>query len=176
MLDLLISRRSIRKFQDKKIEKEKIDEIVSCALLSPSSRGIKTWDFIVVDDKVLLLELSSSKEHGSMLLSGAPLGIVVAADTQMSDVWVEDASIAAIIIQLAAQKLGLGSCWVQIRKRNRADGETAESYVKNLLSIPDRYAIECIIAIGYPHEEKAPHDPHKLMREKVHRNKFSEHK
>jgi nitroreductase len=174
MLDLLTSRRSIRKFQNKKVEEDKIDEILSCALLSPSSRGIKTWDFIVVDDDALLQGLSVSKEHGSMLLSGAPLGIVVAADTQMSDVWVEDASIAAIIVQLAAQKLGLGSCWVQIRKRNRADGELAENYVKNLLSIPDRYAIECIIAIGYPHEEKAPHDLQKLTREKVHRNKYSD--
>jgi nitroreductase len=175
MLDLLISRRSIRKFQNKKVEKEKIDEIVSCALLSPSSRGIKTWDFIIVDDEVLLLELSASKEHGSMFLSGAPLGIVIAADTQMSDVWVEDASIAAIIIQLAAQRLGLGSCWVQIRKRSRADGEPADSYIKNLLSIPDRYAVECIIAIGYANENKEPHDLDKLHVQKVHRNKFTEH-
>jgi nitroreductase len=174
MLDLLLSRRSIRKFQKRKVENNKIDEIVNCALLSPTSRGQKTWDFIVVDEDALLLGLSTSKENGSMLLSDAPLGIVVAANTQMSDVWVEDASIAAIIIQLAAQRLGLGSCWVQIRKRSRADGEPSDSYIKNLLAIPDHYAVECIIAIGYPHEEKAPHDLQKLMREKVHINKFSE--
>ncbi|HEX9058905.1 MAG TPA: nitroreductase family protein, partial [Clostridia bacterium] len=77
LYELLKSRRSIRKFEDREIEKEKADFIIKSALLSPSSRGIRPWEFIVVNDKETIKKLSQCKEHGSSFLSGAPLAIVV---------------------------------------------------------------------------------------------------
>lgn len=172
LFNLLKSRRSIRKFQDKAVEKEKTEIILKSALLAPSSRSIRPWEFVTVTDKELLKKLSRCKEHGSQFLGGTPLGIVVTADPKECDVWVEDASIASIIIQLAAQSLGLGSCWIQVRERFQAGDKKAEDYIKEILEIPEKFSVECIIAIGYPAEEKKPYDENRLLYHKLHYNKY----
>ena len=125
MIELLRRRRSIRKFTPEKIAPETIDIIIEAALRAPSSRGINPWEFVLVDDPKILDSLSTSKQHGSEFLENAPLAIVVCADSTKADVWVEDCSIAAIIIQLTALSLDLGSCWAQIRKREHNNNKSA---------------------------------------------------
>ena len=88
-------RRSIRKYKSDAIEQEKVDSILRTALMSPASKRTNGWEFIVVDDKSLLKQLSECREHGSGFLADAPMAIVVTCDTQKSDVWFEDASIGA---------------------------------------------------------------------------------
>ncbi|WP_299976472.1 nitroreductase family protein [Desulfobacula sp.] len=171
-LDLISSRRSIRKFKNKPVEKEKIKSLISAALRSPSSRGINPWRFIVIEDKDLLEKLSKAKPHGAGFLKGAPLGIAVCGDISESDVWVEDASIASVFIHLAAHDLGLGSCWIQIRKREHGPAKSADAYVKKLLKIPDNIMIESIIAIGYPDEVKKGHPKESLQFHKVSFNMY----
>lgn len=172
ILDLLKSRRSIREFRSEEVEKEKIDTILKSALLSPSSRSRRPWEFIAVTDKELLQKLSQCREHSSQFLAGAPLGIVVIADPEACDVWIEDASIASIIIQLSAKSLGLGSCWIQVRERFHPDNTKAEDYIKGVLGIPEKYSVESIIAIGYPAEQKKPHDENELLYDKIHFNRL----
>ncbi|TYQ15670.1 UNVERIFIED_CONTAM: nitroreductase [Acetivibrio alkalicellulosi] len=166
--ELLKERRSIRKFMDTKVEKEKIDIILKSALLSPSSRSRRPWEFIAITDMEVLEKLSLCREHSSAFLAGAPLGIVVIADQDACDVWIEDTSIASIIIQLAAQSIGLGSCWIQVRQRYHTEDKKAEDYIKEVLNIPDKYSVECIIAIGYPAESKSPAREEDLKYEKIH--------
>ena len=103
---------------------------------------------------------------------GTPLGIVVIVDTTKSDVWMEDASIAARMLQLQAQDLGLGSCWVQVHGREKEDGLNAEEYVRGLLGIPPHYAVLNIVSIGYPDEERKPYDEAKLPYDKIHQEVF----
>lgn len=172
VLELLKKRRSIRRFKDIEVEKEKIDRIVKSALLSPSSRNIRPWEFIVVTDKGIIQELSKSKEHGSSFLKGAPLAIVVIADKNASDVWVEDASIASIVIQMEAEDIGLGSCWVQIRNRQHSSNKTSDEYVREVLNIPAIYSVESIIGIGYPNEQRPSYSDDELLYEKVFINKY----
>lgn len=172
LYDLIKSRRSIRKFADKEVEKEKIEIILKSVLLSPSSRSIRPWEFIAVTDKELLLKLSQCREHGSQFLSGASLGIVVIADSKACDVWIEDASIASTIIQLSAQSMGLGSCWIQVRQRFHDADKKTEDYIKEVLEIPEKYSVENIIAIGYPAENKIPYDEKELPYNKIHYNKY----
>jgi len=169
MYDLIMSRRSIRKYKNKDIEKDKLSKIIECALLSPSSRGINPWEFIIVKNKDMLEKLSKAKNSGSSFLAAAPLAIIVIADNTKSDVWIEDAAIAAIIIQLEAEKLGIGSCWIQIRNRLTKDGNNSEMVVKNLLQIPDTYSIECIISMGYPDETREQHSFEEMDFGKIHR-------
>lgn len=171
MLKLLKKRRSIRKYEDKRIEKEKIAQIVQGALLSPSSRGLNPWEFIIVEDRTLLERLSHSKP-GSSFLKNAQLGIVVLGNSSRSDVWIEDTSIASAIIQLTVESMGLGSCWIQIRKRNHTEGKTAENYVREILNIPDSINVLSIISIGYPDEIKEAHKEEDLDYEKVHSNSY----
>ncbi|MGI5999078.1 MAG: nitroreductase family protein [Lutispora sp.] len=169
MLELLKTRRSIRKYQDKKVEQEKVDAILKAALMAPSSSNRRLWEFYVVEDKEKLSKLSKCRERGSQLLEGAAAAIVVTVDGEPYDVWIEDASIAAIIIQLTAHSLGLGTCWVQVRGRQYDDNTTSEDYIKEVVGIPESAKIECVIAIGYPDEEKEPHDEEKLLYNKIHR-------
>jgi len=172
MLDLLMSRRSIRKYKDKTIEKDKVQELLKGILTSPSGRNIRPWELIVVDDKDKLALLGESRGGASRALANAPLAIVILADPDATDVWIEDASIVSIITQLMAQSLGLGSCWIQVRERVAINGKTVEDYVKEVLDIPENYKVESMIAIGYPDEEKSPHSEEELPFDKVHFNKW----
>jgi nitroreductase len=135
--------------------------------------GVKNpWEFILVNDLHLLDKLSKSKQHGSEFLHNAPLAIVVCADSTKSDVWIEDCSIAAIIIQLTAVSLGLGSCWAQIRDRQHDSVMTAEAYIQDLLGLPEHIKVECIVGLGRPAEEKLPVPADKLQREKIRYNQW----
>lgn len=156
LLDLLRKRRSIRRYKDRPVEKEIIDILKEVALRSPSSRGINPWRFFFITDKARLEELSRSKEQGSSFLRGAGLGVVVCADEKESDVWIEDCSIASIIMQLAGISLGLGSCWIQIRNRMHGDSKASEDFVRSVLHLPENMRVESIISFGYPDEEKSP--------------------
>jgi nitroreductase len=171
-IDLLRARRSIRRFEDRPVEAEKVELIVEAALRSPSSRGANPWEFIVVTDPETINRLSTAKPHGASFLANAPLAIVVCADPGKSDVWVEDASIASIILHLAATDLGLGSCWIQLRKRNHDGTKTAGEYTADILGLPAGLVVSTIMAIGYPAQQPAPHPQTSLQRDKVSVNRY----
>ena len=170
--ELIRKRRSIRKYQERGVESEKVNLLVEAALRAPSSRGFNPWSFVVVDDPELLQQLAMSKPHGAGFLKGAPLAVVVCADAEVSDVWVEDAAIATIFVHLAAADLGLGSCWVQIRKRSHDDSRSAEAYVAERLGLPENLRVEAIVGVGYPAEDKPGHPIESLSAEKVHVNRY----
>jgi len=167
LIEILRKRRSIRKYEQRPVEPEKVEILKEALLRSPSSKSTNPWEFIFVDDRETLKAISKAKPYGSSFLEGAALGIVVCGDSQKSDVWIEDCSIASIIAQLVAVDLGLGSCWVQIRKRMHDDQLSAEDYIRSLLTISERLQIESIIGIGYPAEEKKPLAEEKLQLEKI---------
>ncbi|MCD6373824.1 MAG: nitroreductase family protein [Thermococcus sp.] len=169
--EVLRKRRSVRRFQDKPVPREIIEKLLEAAFLSPSSFNKRPWHFIVVDEEEKLLALSKAK-LGAAGLATAPLAIVVTADGSRSDVWVEDASIAAEHIQLAALDLGLGAFWVQIRNRMHDESKSAEDYVRELLKIPENYRVLCIIGVGYPAEKKEPHGKEVFEWGKVSHNEF----
>lgn len=170
--ELLKTRRSIRKYLPQAVESEKIKQITTAALMSPASKRSNPWEFIVVQDKEMLKKLAECRPHGTKMLENTPLGIIVIADTTKSDVWIEDASIAALIIQLQAQDLGLGSCWVQVYNREKEEGLSSEEYIRQLLNIPSHYAVLNIVSIGYSDEDRKPYDEEKLPYEKIHEEKF----
>lgn len=174
MIDLLRKRRSIRKYAGKPVDKKSLGLLIEALLRAPSSRNNKPWEFIVVDDPELLSQLSESKEHGSQFLRGAALGIVVCADSRKSDVWIEDCSIASILVQMVAQSLGLGSCWIQIRNRKQNERKTSEQYVQKILGLPKHIKVESIMSIGHPGEKKKPIAKSALDYEKIRCNNYSE--
>lgn len=172
MVELLRKRRSIRAFSAEKIVPETVGILIEAALRAPSSRGINPWEFILVDNPETLRALSTAKQHGSQFLKNAPLAVVVCADSSKSDVWIEDCSIAAIIIQLTAVSLRLGSCWAQIRDRRHDDDATAEAYIQQLLGLPAHIKVECIVGMGHPAEDKQPVPAEKLQRDKIRHNQW----
>ncbi len=145
---------------------------MKAALMAPASKRSNPWQFIVVDEKETLKKLSYCKEQASQFIADAALAVVVTADPLASDVWIEDASIASIYLQLQAEDMGLGSCWVQVRERTAANGMPSNDYVHNVLDLPLQLQVLSIIAIGHKGMERKPFDEEHLQWEKIHINKF----
>lgn len=172
LLELLRVRRSTRAFKDTQLSPELVEMLMQAALMSPSSKRSNPWQFVLVDDPDMLDTLSRCKKNGAQFLNKAPLAVVVVADPERSDVWVEDASIASTLIQLEAEDLGLGSCWIQVRERQTDEGDSSEDFVREALSIPSTLRVLSIIAIGVKDEVRKPFDESKMQWEKVHLNAY----
>jgi len=169
--EVVKKRRSIRKYQKKKVPEEHVKKILEAAFYSPSSRNRRPWHFVVVDDEEVIKKLSQTRP-ALRFLETAPLAIVVCGDENISSSWVFDAAIAAEHIQLAATALGLGACWGHVLDRKHSDEKSAEEYVRELLGIPEHIRVLCVIGIGYPAEEKPEHSEEEIMWNRVHLNRF----
>lgn len=174
MVELLKTRRSIRKYTEKEVEQEKLELILKAALLAPSSKGKRPCEFVVIKDKNKLQKVSRCRTvGGGPFIANASVAVVILADTEKTpDVWIEDTSIAATLMQLEAHELGLGSCWVQVRERMHDDKITAEEYLREELSIPEKYNIDSVISIGYPAEKRPVYKEEDIDFTKVHYEEF----
>ncbi len=171
LIDLLMRRRSIRVFKDEKLCKEQLKKIINAGLLAPSSKNKKPVEFIIVENRDTLLRLKECKAKGNIGLNTAPCAVVVIGDSDRSDIWVEDASIAASYLQLEAENLGLGTVWLQIRKRFN-EFDDSEKQVRKLLNIPENYGVLCIIAVGYKNEIISSYDEKDIDISKAHFESF----
>lgn len=172
ILETIQNRRSCRLFDARNVEADKIEALTKAALWSPTSKNSRPWEFVWVDNKATIEQLAHCKPHGAEFLANAPLALIVAADPTQSDVWVEDTAIAATFVQLTAEELGLGSCWIQVRLRDNQDGTSASDFCKKTLGIPAHLEVASIIAIGYKQKERKPYTDEQLMKEKIHFNRF----
>lgn len=171
-IDLLRKRRSIRSFDQRQIEAYKIELLIEALLRSPTSKGRRPWEFILVTDPQVAASLSTVKTKGATFLAQAPLNIVICGDPSISDVWVEDCAVAATLVQITAEDLGLGSCWSQIRNRPHTSGVSATTIVRQLLHLPDHLEVASIIGVGYPVADIASHSYDSLPMDKVHKNVY----
>ena len=170
--DMLFTRHSIRKYTDEPIDGEHVKLLLEAALLAPSGKSVRPWEFVVVEDKEVLAQMSACRPFGSGPVAKCQLAIVVCGDPGKTDVWVEDCTIAATYIQLQAEALGLGSCWIQMRGRFDKDNNDSADLIRELLDIPGEQQVECIIVLGHKDEVRRPVDPDKLLWEKVHIGKY----
>ncbi|MBQ5819530.1 MAG: nitroreductase family protein [Bacteroides sp.] len=170
--ELIKNRRSMRKFTDEELTQEQVVELMKAALMAPTSKRSNAWQFVLVDDKKTLKKLSLCKEQASQFIADAALAVVVTANPLASDVWIEDASIASIYLQLQAEDMGLGSCWVQVRERFTASGMDSGQYVQQVLDIPLQLQVLSIIAIGHKGMERKPFNEEHLQWDKIHLNKY----
>ncbi len=170
--ELVQQRRSCRQYTNQEINAEDVTLLLRAALMSPTSKNQRAWQFIVVDNKLTLEQMSDAKEQGSHFLKNAMLAVVVLGNSTENDCWIEDGAIAAIAMQYQAEELGLGSCWIQIRGRGLTDGTTANEVIKGILNIPDEYNVLCVVAFGYKAKERKPQNEEALLWENVHIDKF----
>lgn len=171
---LISDRRSCRTFAAGDITPEQAQAILRAALLAPTSMNRRSWRFVVVDEKGTLDKLADCKEQGAAFVRDAALAVVVLGDSSLSDCWVEDGTIAATYMQLQAEELGLGSCWVQVRGRRISDGTRSADIVRGVLDIPEDLDVLCIIAFGRKGHVLPPHSDDDLQWEKVFIDKFSQ--
>ncbi len=159
--EILFRRRSVRKFTDRKVDRQTIDKILEAALTAPSSKNTRSSRFMVVDDPTMLERISQMRDSGSAFVKNAPMAVIVLGDTALTDLWVDNCAISATILQLAAEEQGLGSCWVHVngrpRKKDAPDMGTAAEYLRKLLPIPASWSPLCVVALGYAADYPAPH-------------------
>ena len=141
--------RSIRKFEPKPVEKEKVQEMLKSAMYAPSARNTQSWQFIVITDKELLDALMRVHPYAAMLAE-APLAILVCGDKTaeaMEGYLNTNCSAATQNILLAAYALGPGSVWLGVYPRQeRIKGITG------VLKLPEHILPISLIALGYPAE------------------------
>lgn len=156
MLKLLRKRRSVRQFTKKAVDTITLKRLKEACVRSPTSQSRQSWKFFFITDPELLSKLSIAKPHGAEFLKSAPLGVLICGEESRSDVWIEDCAIAGILLQMTATSLGLGTCWIQLRRRQYNDRISSEKYVQKTIHLPPHMKVECIIAIGHPAGKKKP--------------------
>ncbi len=168
LLTTMKRRRSVRKFADRPVEEGKLRLLLEAALTLPTSRDLSEVEFFALTKREELIALAACKAHGAAMLHSAPLALVLAADSEKADTWIEDSSLAAIGLQLMAEELGLASCWVQLHLRKDENGGDAEENLRRLLALPGRYRCVCALALGYRAEEKEAHAAPSLTDHRIH--------
>ena len=173
LLQLMLGRRSVRKYTGEPIPADKLKLILQAGLASATSKNRKPWEFVVVQKKETLQKLAKCRVGSAKMLEKAGCAIVVFANTDVTpDVWVEDCSIAMSNMHLMADALGLGSCWIQGRCREAENGQSTDVFCKELLGVPDNFALEAILSIGVPEEHPAGYTEADLREEKMHWEKY----
>ncbi len=143
LYDLILSRRSIRHYEDQEIPKDVLDKIVEAGRQSPSAANRQPYRFIIVDDPEIKQELPG---RFSLFIKKAPVVIIGCANIKalLTGKWaIIDTTIALENMILAAWSLGVGSCWI---------GSFNEKKVKDLLKIPKDWKVVALVTLGYPAE------------------------
>ena len=145
---IIEKRKSIRTYADIPISQDVLNHILQVGGLAPTSRNLKPCTFHLVQDREVLQKLSKSKKAGAAFAADAAAAIVVAADSEKADTWIEDSSIAMTYMMLAAEEQNLSCCWVQVHLRKDADGRDAEENVKEILGLPEQFRVVGFLALG----------------------------
>lgn len=162
VIEAIRRRRSIRKYQNKPVEEEKLNRVLEAGRLAPSAKNLQDWRFIVVRDPDTRRRLAEAAKN-QWFIAEAPV-VIAACGTETKYVmtcgqhtYTIDVSIAVAHMTLEATELGLGTCWI---------GAFYEDRVKEILGIPDHIRVVTLLPMGYPAEEPAAR-PRKPLNEIV---------
>lgn len=162
----LRTRRSVRKYKGERLPERTIRELLELAVWAPSGMNTQPWAFVVLEDREYLKNLSGraktfllerlnimpqlEKYRGMLadpdldIFHGAPV-LVMIYSSKASSTYLNDCSMAALNLMLAAWDRGLGSCWIGFAS---GIGNTPE--VKKELGVPEEYALVAPVILGYP--------------------------
>ena len=167
MVKEIFERRSIRKYSKLPVSDDDIEKLLKAAMAAPSAGNQQPWEFIIIKDKNILVDITKFHPH-SQMLKDAQSAIVVCADLDKEKnvgYWVQDCSAATENILIEAQHLGLGAVWLGVYPReDRVKGLT------ELLNLPVRVIPLSIVSLGYPDEKKEPSNRYDKL--KIHINKW----
>lgn len=167
--EIMLNRRSIRRYTREEIPAETLDRIIEAGLLAPTSRNLKPCEFYVVREPEKLKRLAEAKDYGAAMAADCSAAIVVFGDSSRADTWVEDCSIAMTYMMLKAEEEGIGCCWVQLHLRADASGKDAEENARGILSVPANMRTVGMLVLGMPAEALKPRTPEDADWTKVHR-------
>lgn len=143
-LDLLKKRISVRQYEERPIEREKLEMLVEAARFAPTARNEQPWEFVIVTERSDLERLAKLADYGGFIGNAGACIAVFCRDTKY---YLEDGSAATTYLCLAATALGLGSCWVAGDKKIYAED------VRQILRAPEGYRLISLVSLGYPAED-----------------------
>nr|WP_314980639.1 nitroreductase family protein [uncultured Prevotella sp.] len=158
VLNTILKRTSIRSYENKTVEKEKIEKLLRAGMAAPTAMNKQPWHFVVVTDKGQLQKLSEANPYAAMAAK-APLAIVVcgdmnkAAEGNAREFWIQDCSAATENILLAATGMGLGAVWTGTYPSKERCADVAK-----VLGLPESLIPLNTIVIGYPDADVSPKD------------------
>ena len=144
-IEVLKTRRSIRRYINKPIPDEIIKDIIDCARLAPTANNKQPWLFVVIKDKKLKEKIAELTDYGKFIKQADCCIAVFCEDTKY---YLEDGSAATENILLAAWHYGIGSCWIAGDKKSYAEE------IRKILEIPQKYKLVSLISLGYPEKEE----------------------
>ena len=147
LVDAVLSRRSIRRYEQKEILRDVLDKILEAGRQAPSAANRQPWHFIVLTDFEIKKELS--KGLFSRFIKDAPATVIGCAHRELTaEKWsIISTTIALQNMVVAAWTMGVGSCWI---------GDFNQEKVKKLLDIPERWDVVALVSFGYPAEKPQP--------------------
>lgn len=168
-LDFIFSRRSVRKYEDREVPNEMIQDLLEAAMAAPSAVAKDPWHFIVLQQRASLDRLADILTHGQMLRQATAAfvvcGDITLAHDQLESYMLQDLSAAVENILIAANSLGLGTCWLGVHPRpERMDG------IRKMFALPDNIIPMCGIAVGWPKDP--PPARTRFKPDRVHREKW----
>lgn len=172
VLDIFRERRSYRKYNETVIDENLLKQIIEVGITSPTGDNFKTIELILIKEKSMLKKLANIRKFGTKMLNGAGAAIVVLVNTDKTDLWVEDGAISSSYMHLAADALGIGSCWIQVRARDTLDGGKFEEALKEILGIPDNMKPLCILSLGNINSRLPAHSKEEINWNKIHHEKY----
>ncbi|WP_028845001.1 nitroreductase family protein [Thermodesulfovibrio thiophilus] len=152
ILEIIKTRRSIRKFKQESPPEDLIKKCIEAALYAPSSMNSQPWYFVIVKDRTKIKEIAKVQKF-TKFLENAPYIIVALADEKRSKHWLEDMGCSLMALLLEAHSLGLGACWGAVYN---PDNKDRENYIRQIIDIPENLRIISCIGIGYPDEIPHP--------------------
>lgn len=149
--EVIQKRRSIRNYEKRPVEKEKIEKLLKAGMQAPSAANQQPWEFIVVEDKETLQKLSNAHIYAGPI-KNASLGIIVLLNEKyltFKQYCQQDLAAATENILLAAVELGLGAVWMGITPE-----EDRMAFMKEFFNLPQGIEAFAMLAIGYSSDNK----------------------
>ncbi len=146
LLNQIRNRYSVRSYQKRPVEREKLETVLEAARLAPSAKNVQGWRLVVVQDPELRVKLVPAAANQAFV-GEAPVVIACCATNTQHVMrcgqlaYPIDAAIAIDHMTLQAVEEGLGTCWI---------GAFYEDQVKALLGIPDSVRVVELLTLGYP--------------------------
>lgn len=162
-LETIFNRKSVRKYTERPVEKEKLETLVRAGMAAPSSRDRRPWEFVIVTDRDLLDKMGDGLPLACMLKE-TKQAIIVCGDTVKSEnAWQLDCSAAAQNILLAAESIGLGAVWTAAYPYPER-----MKIIRDALQLPEHILPLTVIPLGYPTGIEKPKD--KYNKKQIHYN------
>ncbi|MBP1737464.1 MAG: nitroreductase [Oscillospiraceae bacterium] len=148
----IMRRRSVRKFEDRPVEQEKLEHLLRAAMQSPTAKDSRCWEFLVITDRAACEAISKMSEY-AMCAAKAPAMVITMVNLHNTDPdtlwWVEDLSAATQTILIQAEEEGLGAVWLGMYPR-----EERTSQLQAYFQLPEHIMPFAVIPLGYKQKEK----------------------